>query len=139
MLPGDRIGYSGFAFSYPLYGAHLQNQVQMIGEHGPDGDWHATRTCAAWRTDIRRDGVQYLVVPAGGTRVGLGIDLARWHMGLRGGEPPDEPPESQWSRTDPGLRVVFNSTEGATVYQVTGPASDRGCNVSGKAPAREDR
>ena len=134
MLPGDRIGYSGFVFSYPLYGAHLQNHVEMIGEHGPDGDWHATRTCAAWRTDIRRAGVQYLVVPAGGTQVGLGIDLARWHMGLPGGEPPDEPPESRWSRTDPGLRVVFNSAEGATVYEVTGPASAAGCSASSKGP-----
>jgi hypothetical protein len=126
-LHGARIGYSGFAFSYPLYGAHLQNHVQMIGERGPHGDWHPSPTCAAWRHDVRRGHLQFVVVPFGAPQVGIGIDLARWHIGLPGGEPPDEPPESQWTRTDPAARVVFQSVEGATVYAVTGPATDVGC------------
>jgi hypothetical protein len=126
-LPGARIGYSGFTFSYPLYGAHFQNRVRMIGEHGPHGDWHPVPTCAAWRRDVRRADVQYIVVPVGGTQIGIGVDLARWHVGLPGGEPPDEPPESKWSRTDPNVRVVLDSVEGATVYAVTGPATNRGC------------
>lgn len=126
-LPGVRIGYSGFVFSYPLYGAFLQNRVQMIGEHGPNGAWHPVRTCAAWRRDVRRADVQYLVVPFGGPALGLGIDLSRWRVGLPGGEPPDEPPESSWTRTDPGMRLVFKSTEGAGVYAVTGPATTSGC------------
>jgi len=126
-LPGARVGYSGFTFSYPLYGAHLQNHVQMIGEHGPNGDWHPVPTCDAWRRDVRRARVQYVVVPVGGTQIGIGVDLARWHIGLPGGEPPDEPPESQWTRTDPNVRVVLQSAEGATVYAVTGPATTTGC------------
>ena len=126
-LHGARIGYSGFAFSYPLYGAHLQNHVQMIGEHGPHGDWHPVPTCDAWRRDVRRARVQYVVVPVGGTQIGIGVDLARWHVGLPGGEPPDEPPESQWTRTDPNVQVVLRSAEGATVYAVTGPATAVGC------------
>src|SRR5262249_10203199 len=126
-LHGARVGYSGFAFSYPLYGARLQNRVEMVGEHGPHGAWHPAPTCRAWRRDVRRAGVQYVVVPFGGTQIGIGVDLARWHVGLPGGEPPDEPPESAWMRNDPNARVVLNSLEGATVYAVTGPVSFRGC------------
>jgi hypothetical protein len=126
-LPGVRIGYSGFVFSYPLYGDFLQNHVQMIGAHGPNGAWHPVRTCPAWRRDVRRAEIEYLVVPIGGTAAGLGIDLSRWRVGLPGGEPPDEPPESRWTRTDPGMRLVFRSTEGAAVYAVTGRATARGC------------
>jgi hypothetical protein len=124
---GSSIGYSGFVFSYPLWGAHLQNQVQMIGEHGPDGAWHPARSCAAWRREVRRAHVRYVVVTIGAPAVGLGIDLSRWRVGLPGGEPPDEPPESRWTRSDPGARLVFRSTEGAAAYAITGAATLRGC------------
>lgn len=126
-LPGSRIGFSGFVFSYPLYGSRLQNRVQMIGQHGPNGAWHPVRTCTAWRQAVRRARIQYLVVPVGPPALGLGIDLSRWRVGLPGGEPPNEPPESKWTRTDPGMHLVFRSTEGAAVYAVTGRASTRGC------------
>lgn len=126
-LPGSSIGFSGFVFSYPLYGPFLQNHVQMIGAHGPHGAWHPIRTCVAWRRDVRRAEVQYVVVPIGPPAFGLGIDLSRWRVGLPGGEPPDEPPESRWTRTDPGMKLVFRSTEGADVYAVTGRATARGC------------
>jgi hypothetical protein len=125
---GTSIGYSGFVFSYPLWGAHLQNRVQMIGEHGSDGAWHPARTCLAWRRDERRAHVRYVVVPVGAPAVGLGIDLSRWRVGLPGGEPPDEPPESRWTRTDPGAQVVFRSSLGAAVYAITGPVTRRGCH-----------
>jgi len=126
-LSGAQIGYSGFVFSYPLYGAHLQNHVQMIGQHGPDGAWHPVPTCPEWRQAVRRAGVHYLVVPNGPPAVGLGIDLSRWRVGLPGGEPPDSPPESAWTRTDPGAHLVFRSAEGAVVYTVAGPPTARGC------------
>ena len=77
-LRGSRIGYSGFVFSYPLYGTHLQNHVQMIGQRGPDGAWSPAPTCAAWRRELRDAGVQYVVVPAGPPPAVLGIDLSRW-------------------------------------------------------------
>lgn len=127
-LHGARIGYSGFVFSYPLYGAHLQNHVEMIGEHGPDGAWHPVPTCQAWRQAVRQAHVQYIVVPNGPPAVGLGIDLSRWRVGLPGGEPPDTPPESRWMRTDPGTHVVFRSSEGAIVYTVSGPPTTGGCS-----------
>jgi hypothetical protein len=126
-VSGASIGYSGFVFSYPLWGTHLQNRVQMIGEHGADGAWHPARSCFAWRTDVRRARVKYVVVPVGAPAVGLGIDLSRWRVGLPGGEPPDEPPESRWTRSDPGARIAFRSAEGAAVYTVSGPPTRRGC------------
>ena len=127
-LHDARIGYSGFVFSYPLYGAHLQNAVQMIGQHGPDGAWHPITTCKAWRRAVRRSGVQYVVVPIGPPAVGLGIDLSRWRVGLPGGEPPDEPPESRWTRRDPGAHLVFSSGQGAAAYTITGAATAKGCS-----------
>lgn len=130
--PGTRIGYSGFVFSYPLYGAHLTNRVQMIGARGPDGGWHPATSCMQWRRAVRAAGVEYVVVPVGPPATGLGIDLSRWRVGLPGGEPPDEPPESRWTRHDPYTPLVFYSTEGAGVYEVTGPATSIGCNSSGR-------
>jgi hypothetical protein len=125
---GAHIGYSGFVFSYPLYGNRLQNRVQMIGQHGPDGAWHPAPSCAAWREEVHGSGVQYVVVPDGPPQVVLGIDLSRWRVGLPGGEPPDEPPEAKWTKTDPGARPVFRSSEGAIVYRVFGPATRDRCH-----------
>ncbi|HVA44566.1 MAG TPA: hypothetical protein VNF50_13880 [Acidimicrobiales bacterium] len=102
-----RIGYSGFVFSYPLYGPSLQNSVTMIGQHGPDGAWHAVRTCRAWQRLIHQDRLQYVLVPVGGPSPIVGIDLARWKLGQPGGSPPEEPPESSWTRSAPGVRPVF--------------------------------
>jgi hypothetical protein len=126
-LHGARIGYSGFSFSYPLYGAQLQNHVQMIGEHGPDGAWHPVRTCAAWRREVRRARVQYIVVPVGPPAIGLGIDLSRWRMGLPGGSPPDEPRESRWTRRDPGARKV-KAFATVAIYAIAGAATTKGCS-----------
>jgi hypothetical protein len=124
---GARIGYSGFVFAYPLYGPSLRNDVHMVGAHGPDGSWHQIESCIAWRRQVRQDHLQYVVVPVGPTVVGLGIDLARWRVGLPGGVPPDEPPESRWTRSDPGEPLALFTNQGAAVYRVEGPATATGC------------
>lgn len=121
-----RIAYAGFALSYPLYGPQLRNRVQYLGERGPSGSWHPVGSCPSWRDDLRRGGYSFVVVPVGPPSPVLGYDLARWRLGLPGGEPPDEPPESRWTRTDPGARVVFVG-EGAAVYAVAGQATSEGC------------
>jgi hypothetical protein len=126
-LHGARIGFSGFVFSYPIYGPRLQNLVQMVGEQGPDGAWHPVLSCDAWRRQVRQDRLQYVVVPVGGPNPDLGIDLSRWRVGLPGGEPPAEPPESRWERDDPGATLVI-AAEGAAVYRVSGPATDKNCS-----------
>jgi hypothetical protein len=125
--PSKRIGYSGLVFAYPVYGAKLQNTVQMLGEHGPDGSWHPVSTCAAWRRQIRSRRLQYVMVPIGAPTPGAGIDLARWRLGLPGGEPPDEPPESIWSRSDPHEQLEFVSNLGQAVFKVTGGTTLAGC------------
>jgi hypothetical protein len=125
-VSGARIGYSGFVFSYPLYGPHLDNVVTMVGRRGPKGAWHPVRSCAAWRRTVRQMHLDYVVVPVGGTEPGLGIDLSRWKLGLPGGEPPDEPPESYWTRHDPGAKVVV-AGDGAAVYSIAGPPSTSDC------------
>ncbi|MDQ1439534.1 MAG: hypothetical protein QOK43_3163 [Acidimicrobiaceae bacterium] len=124
---GARIGYSGFVFSYPLYGRTLDNHVEMLGQRGPQGAWQPVETCEAWRAMVRSHRIEYVVVPVGGPQPELGIDLARWRIGLPGGQPPDEPPESRWTRNDPGAHVVFVG-DGLAAYAITGPPSTYRCS-----------
>jgi len=125
-----RVGYSGFVFSYPLYGAGLENEVVMIGEEGPVGSWQAASSCEGWRRAVRAEGVSYVVVPVGSTPVAMGIDLARWRVGLAGGIPPDDAPEAGWTSTDPNVDIVFTG-DGLVAYRVNGPATAEGCDDAG--------
>lgn len=121
-----RIGYSGFVFGYPLWGPHLENHVAMVGQHLPDGGWRPAPNCAVWRREAHADGRQFIIVPVGAPLPEMGIDLARWRVGLPGGSPPDEPAESRWTRYDPNAHIV-EVTNGLGVYRLTGPATDTRC------------
>lgn len=122
-----RIGYSGFVFSYPLYGADYANRVEMIGVHGPEGAWRVAASCEEWRQAVRRARPDYVVVPVDAPRFELGIDLARWRVGLPGGIPPDEPPESAWTRNDPAAELVFVG-DSLAAYRMHGAATLDGCS-----------
>lgn len=124
---GARIGYSGFVFSYPLYGPRLENEVAMVGSRGSDGSWHPVRSCPEWRAQLRAERLDFVVVPVGAPRPEMGIDLARWRVGQPGGSPPDEPAESRWTRNDPGVEVVFVG-DGLAAYRVSGPATEERCS-----------
>jgi hypothetical protein len=121
-----RIGYAGFVFAYPLWGPHLENHVAMVGQHLPDGGWRPAANCEIWRREAHADGRQFIVVPVGGPAPEMGIDLARWRVGLPGGSPPDEPAESRWTRYDPNARIV-DVVNGLGIYRLTGPATTAGC------------
>jgi hypothetical protein len=133
-LHGARIGYAGFAQPFLLYGAHLDNQVINLGEAGPNGAWGPVRSCATWRAELRAARLDYVIVPIGAPSPELGYDLALWRLGLPGGQPPDEPPQVAWTRSDPEAQPVFTA-DGATVYAITGRASSAaGCEPIRWAP-----
>lgn len=122
-----RIGYSGFVFSYPLYGAEYDNHVEMIGVRGPEGAWRVAASCEEWRRAVQRAAVDYVIVPIGAPIPQVGIDLARWRVGLPGGSPPDAPAESRWTRNDPASELVFVG-EGLAAYRIKGAATLDGCS-----------
>jgi hypothetical protein len=122
-----RIGFSGFVFSYPLYGADYANHVEMIGVHGPEGAWRVAASCEEWRQAVRRAGVDFVVVPIDAPSFELGIDLARWRVGLPGGTPPDEPAEASWTRSDPASALVFVG-DSLAAYRINGAATLDGCS-----------
>jgi len=121
--PGVRIGYSGFVFSYALYGHNWSNRVEMLGEPSPHGGWGPVRTCATWRQQVRERRLDFVMVPIGVPSPAMGIDLARWRLGLAGGQPPDLAPETRWTRRDAGLTFVARFNPSVAVYRVIGPPS----------------
>jgi hypothetical protein len=128
-LKHARIGFSGFAVQYPLYGVGLSNYVQYVGRRGAHGSFSPINSCRQWREVLRHDHYDYVVVPMGSVRPQLGYDLARWDLT---GAPP-EPPESAWTRADPAAFVVFQGG-GAAVYQLDGEVSFGGCPDEDPSP-----
>jgi hypothetical protein len=122
----QRVAFAGFDGQYPLIGDDLSNYVQYLGVHRGDGAFASFQNCLAWRRSLRSDHYQYVVTPTNVTTRTLGYDLARWKLGRPDGEPPSAPLESEWNRTDPGLRRVYERG-GATVYRIQPVVSAAGC------------
>ena len=121
-----RIAIAGFAVQYPLLGDDLSNHVQYIGRRGEHGSFAPLDDCLEWRRALREGTFDYVVTPTNVATPLLGFDLARWQLGRPDGEPPRQPPESAWSRSDPGLRQILEQG-GATLYKVGPEVTDGGC------------
>lgn len=138
-IRSKRIAMAGFDAQYPLLGDDLSNHVQYVGRRGREGAFAPFDDCMAWRRALRRGRYDYVVTPTDVPTPTLGYDLARWKLGRAGGEPPNEPIESAWNRSDPGLERVYERA-GATVYRVGPKVSARGCTrLTGSSSNRDDR
>jgi hypothetical protein len=125
-LPAPRIAIAGFTAQYPLLGDDLSKRVATLGVRDAEGSFRGFTECRGWRRALHRGRFDYIVTPTTVATPTLGYDLARWRLGDPRGEPPNEPRESAWNRSDPRLRELFERG-GATVYAVEPGASYTGC------------
>jgi hypothetical protein len=114
-----RIAIIGTFLQYPLYGPDLSNHVQWVAHIGSHGHESRYPTCAAWRRALNAGDYDYVLVTSAAYPV-LG---------------PDAPPavELEWTRTDPGVSVVFRDAELAVAFRIRQPLDPAAC------PARSDR
>jgi hypothetical protein len=102
-LHGARIGVTGIAEQYPLYGLDLSNRVDYIGRRGPRGSFASVTTCDAFRVAVTEGRYEFVVTGP-----------QKWQL--------EAAPEAGWMRSDPGAtlvleagrRLVFRVVPGAT-------------------------
>jgi hypothetical protein len=86
-----RIGVApGILLHYPLYGAHLTNDVQFVGTNGPHGTHFDIRTCAAWRQAMNAGEYDYVVSVEAVLPSGKVL-----------------PSPTTWLRSDPSAKALF--------------------------------
>jgi len=105
-VDGARIAIAGFERQLNLYGRDLSNHVQYVGERGPNGGFHESPSCTAWRRALRAGRYDYVVVSPQ-------LRDASTH-------------EVVWTATDPAASVVL-TTPLRTVYRFNPSRADPGC------------
>jgi hypothetical protein len=106
---GERIAGEGFPLLYPLYGARFANQVQYVGQAGPDHAFVDFASCRAWAQAVDAAGYQYLVVLNGST-VSPGSRFASWARHT-------------------GATEVFSNPAG-WIYRVSAPLAPGACPLA---------
>jgi hypothetical protein len=108
--------FGGF-FSYPLYGVDVSNRVQYIAAPGPHGSFTPIGACGAWRGEVNRLHLRYVVITPN-------RDPWRPKRLLPA-------PEGAWIASDPAARLVFRRRaqgQDVAVYQLTGRLSPIRCS-----------
>jgi hypothetical protein len=106
------VGTLGWFFGYPVWGPDDSNRVAYMGLHGRHGSFRPITTCRAWRTALNRGHYQYVVTTE--SRVFFTTELRRT-------------PEVDWTRSDPGARLVFSPNPAIQVFRLTGPLHPDRC------------
>lgn len=108
-LQGAVVGVAGDFFQYPYLGSRLSNRVSYIGVHGPHGAFRDARTCAEWRTALRRSHVGYVIVAPQIFTLTIG-----------------PPPQLAWTRSIPGAEAIATAPAGAA-FRLPATVTERGC------------
>ena len=101
---GARIGFVGVAEHYPLYGLHLSNRVEYVGQRGLHGAFSSIRTCEAFRAAVASGGYDFVVTGP-----------EKWQL--------EPAPESGWMRSDPRATLVLEAGRRLVFRRAPGPAS----------------
>jgi hypothetical protein len=104
-------GVRGVFNQYPVYGTDLSNEVQWLGEKGPDGAYERIPTCAEWRQALADGGYTHVVTTYDPYRPGSLTDTK----------------ESLWTRRDPAAKPVVRDGPVA-VYELDGTPDPAGCD-----------
>ena len=104
----QRIAVAGTPDQYPFYGVDLSNHVDYMGVKGPHGEFSAFRSCRDFKQALARGRYRYVVAFPEVKAT------------------PEQPPEAQWTRTDPSAQEVFRAGR-ASVFRLDGPVTVDGC------------
>ncbi|MGH2989919.1 MAG: hypothetical protein ACRDMA_08650, partial [Solirubrobacterales bacterium] len=107
------------ARQYPLYGGDLSNEVEFVGERGPEGAFTPVRSCERWREALNEGGYRYVVT---------GFREPTEELGSR----PAEPREAAWTREDDAAREVVRDRD-VSVFRLDGELDPAAC-AAGSGP-----
>jgi hypothetical protein len=105
-------GTFGFFFGYPVWGLDDSNRVVYMGQRGPNGSFRPIASCRAWRSALNQGRYQYVITTA--QAVFFTTQLVH-------------SPEVEWTRTDPGARLVLAPNWAIHVFRLTGPLHPNRC------------
>jgi hypothetical protein len=103
-------GVRGVFNQYPFYGADLSNEVQWLGEKGPDGAFLRIPTCAGWRTALAEGAYTHVVTTYDPFQPGSLTDTK----------------EALWTREDPAAREILRNGP-VSVFELEGAPDPAAC------------
>jgi hypothetical protein len=103
-------GVRGVFNQYPFYGTALENEVQWLGEEGPDGAYERIPTCSAWREALADGGYTHVVTMYDPFNPGSLTDSK----------------EALWTREDAGAKEVMRDGP-VSVFELTAPPDPSTC------------
>jgi hypothetical protein len=116
-------GTSGAYNQYGFYGDDVDNYVQYVGRHLPEGDFRAIESCPAFRAAVNEGDYDYLVTTP--------------ELDLNDPSTARPSPERGWVSGDPAVGEVVRSGRVA-VFRIDGELSPSGCSkrrtVNGSDP-----
>ena len=104
-------GVRGVFNQYPFAGVDLSNDVQWLGEDGPDGAYLRIPTCAEWRQALADGNYRYVVTMYDPYNPGALTDTK----------------EGLWTRRDPSSRELLREGP-VSVFELTGPPDPSKCD-----------
>ncbi len=115
-------GIRGVFNQYPFYGTDLSNEVQWLGEQGPDGAYERIATCSEWRRALAEGGYTHVVTMYDPFNPGTLTDTK----------------EALWTRRDPSARVVLRDGP-VSVFELDGAPDPGACDdLPALSPAELD-
>lgn len=103
-------GIRGVFNQFPFYGTDLSNQVQWLGEPGPDGAYERIATCAEWRQALADGGYTHVVTTYDPFNPGALTDTK----------------EALWTREDPAAKQVLRDGP-VSVFELDGKPDPGSC------------
>jgi hypothetical protein len=103
-------GVRGVFNQYPFYGTDLSNEVQWLGEEGPDGAFLRIADCAGWRRALAEGGYTHVVTTYDPFAPGELTDTK----------------EGLWTREDPAARQILRDGP-VSVFELDGAPDPEAC------------
>jgi hypothetical protein len=103
-------GVRGVFNQYPFYGTDLSNEVQWLGEEGPDGAFLRIADCAGWRRALAEGGYTHVVTTYDPFAPGALTDTK----------------EGLWTREDPAARQLLRDGP-VSVFELDGAPDPDAC------------
>jgi hypothetical protein len=108
-----RIGASNVLI-YPLYGLRISNDVDYLGQRGPNGAFRQFGTCREWRAALNAGRYRYVVIATKRQQSGRHTVVV--------------PGPDRWTKSARGVSLVLRDAQsGSAVYRIDRPLDPTSC------------